>query len=66
MREARHLARCRTCRDAADVLGPQMRTTAPASMTPSEADRVWRAVRTEIAERRRFGLTAMVAWLRGT
>ncbi len=66
MKEERHLARCRTCREADAVLGPQLRGTVTPSMTQSEADRIWRAVRIQIAEQRRFGLTAMFEWIRGT
>jgi hypothetical protein len=66
MREAQHLARCRTCREADTIVGPALRTTTTERMTASEADRIWRAVRIEIAERRHFGLASIVAWLRGT
>ena len=70
MREARHLARCRSCRESERELGPALSALATRPLTDWEREHLWLRVRAAIdaRERRRLPLLSMsrvLGWLRG-
>ena len=64
-REARHLARCATCREDGAALGAALRALSVAPLGAVEQARIRAAIRGELAAPRAGWLPAVLPWLRG-
>ncbi|MBI4255395.1 MAG: hypothetical protein HY616_10005 [Candidatus Rokubacteria bacterium] len=64
-REARHLARCATCREDGAALGAALRALSVAPLGAVEQARIRAAIRGELAAPHAGWLPAVLPWLRG-
>jgi hypothetical protein len=64
-REARHLARCATCREDGAAFGAALRAVSVAPLSAVEQARIRAAIRGELAAPRARWLPDVLSWLRG-
>ena len=65
MKEARHLARCRICREGGPRLAEHLRARSVPAVTAAERERLWRGIRRAIEAEPVWSLPAIVPRLRG-